>query len=229
MRKHFDFAEWVREQFPDAEFILDQDYFSKSKFDGGREPKINFLLHAAIDVYESYSKDIDITQMAHESMVCSSFSDHYDEDCHGSELGGYWTHDQFIIRSGIVASLGALEELERGVLRILYAAKDGVLYNYPTPRLQDFKYGSETWETVKRQANSVDRRRKLFKSFGVKSSVNEHWYSKLSEYRSLRHIFAHGVGAPEVRFQDFIYCQHYAYKNMRHIASEVNKAMGINL
>ncbi|MBT0119881.1 hypothetical protein [Vibrio alginolyticus] len=226
---HLDFSKWVHDQFPDAKFILEQDYFSKSKFNGRGDHQINFLLCAAMDVYESYSKDSDIVSMGRESMVSSSLSKHHEEDSHGSELAGYWEHDQFIIRAGIVASLGALEEFERGALRILYAEHTEETSMFPMPKLRDFKYECKGWKAVKNQANSVDRRRKLFKKFNVQASANELWYSKLAEYRKLRHVFAHGAGAPAVKFQDFMQCQHYVYKSMAHIASEINYAIGLRL
>jgi len=228
-RPKFYFKEWLMDQFPAAKEILKQEYFSSAYNEKDSIWEYRGILNTALMIYESNSKDEDILFRYREGFVSSSLSDHCDEDMHGSELAGFWDYEQFIIRSGIVASLGVLEEFERGVLRILFQHRENSEHFIDKPRLNDFLYECETWLKIKKNANAVDRRRKMFKEFNIKITAQEPWFTRLSEIRNKRHLYAHGMGAPHVIFQDFIECQQFVYKNILLICRNTHRATGIEI
>lgn len=166
----------------------------------------------------------------------SSGGDHRDEDYHGTHLGGDWDIPNFIIRSGIVLLLGALEEFERGTLRILtHFLPAPCLASQPTdmivPRLQDYQRECPGYLRLdrSRRLQSVKGRHEELGRYGVSFDQASEWTTVITRLRRSRNTIAHGVAASVHPFDDFLQLNYAVYRAVDDIARQIESAHRIAL
>jgi hypothetical protein len=158
----------------------------------------------------------------------SSGGEHHEEDYYGTDLGGDWDIPNFIVRSGIVLLLGALEEFERGTLRILTktvpnpcsqsASRDVVF-----PRLADYQHQSQAYAQLVRNRRliSVKGRHQELARYGIILDAQAEWNQTIQTMRKSRNTIAHGVAALAHPFQDYLRLHYAVYRSAAEIADQV--------
>ena len=235
--RYFDLEEWLLDSAPDLAPILKKLKTvppvppKHDESEGQRQQKYISLLSGCLTNYEIClaGKDIDMRRYFEHAMRNTSNSDHAKEDHYGTEIGGAWNVENFIIRSGIVLNLGALEEFERGVLRILCARvalpkkaarKQKLFY----PRLNDYLQTSPAWEKAEkaRTTQTVGGRRALFEKYDIDSNSNDEWNVRIKKMRQDRNTIAHGNQALRHPFKDFIQLHYDLFHFVRFISVQTH-------
>ncbi len=171
-----------------------------------------------------------------ESYKSTSVSGHPAEDYHGTDLGGEWDILGFIIRGGIVLSLGALEEFERGTLRILCSWEDEGKKRSTTtkliyPRLADYKKSSSSWEAAERgrTTQTVSGRHSMLRRFGIDADPKVDWNTRIRQMRTDRNTIAHGQQALSHPFQSFLQLHYDIFTAVCDISRQSKLTCGIAL
>ena len=171
-----------------------------------------------------------------DSIQSTSASDHADEDYYGSELGGHWDIPNFIIRGGIILLLGALEEFERGTLRILCKKlgdpdSPSVCDELSYPRLADYQGTSERYECLERSRAllSVSRRHQELRKYGIDADADREWNRLIRRLRESRNKIAHGTAALVHPFQDFLDLNYSIYHAARDISQQSRRRLNVVL
>lgn len=228
----FNMIEWANKSMPEIVPFLkkyESDellYLSHNSDDTIGVQNYAMLLNTCLEDYELSHEEDEINEYFWQSMKSTSLSDHSDEDYYGTELGGEWDIESFIIRSGIVLTIGVLEEFERGVIKILtiHGTKRGAK---PTnrsiikPRLHDFTSTSEKWKKVEKKTHTIRGRRTLLREYDINANPGTEWNIRLSEIRNERHKIVHGVKVPQVTFRQFLILHYDIYKAIKHLADEI--------
>jgi hypothetical protein len=195
---------------------------------------LNYCLmnHEAIVAAEEAAMQTFVT----ESYKSTSGSDHPAEDYHGTDLGGEWDIPGFIIRSGVVLSLGALEEFERGTLRILCSWKDSrrngvVAAKLIYPRLADYKRSSPGWEAAERarKTETVGGRHSMMRRFGIDADLRTEWNARIRQMRTDRNTIAHGKQAISHPLQSFLQLHYDIFAAVCDISRQSKLSCGIVL
>ena len=243
MRK-FNFQEWLHDSAPllvsafhHCDFTDDM-YTSHGDDSASLIQNYAMMLNICLDAHENNSADRDLVMKEYckDALRSTSASDHADEDYHGTELGGEWDPKAFVIRGAIILTLGALEEFERGVLRILFnhgeksRATDSPKRIF-TPRLSDYKQASLEWTRAEksRKTHSVAERHSLLKQFSIIADPPAEWCRRLRTMRTDRNTIAHGIASLSHPFQVFLQLHYDVYRAVRHISTEAMAAQRIDL
>jgi hypothetical protein len=238
--RRFDFRQWLEESAPRLLPAFDYAtfgglYVSHDHTDGPIEQNYAMIFNTCLLRFETLSADSDdeMKEWLRHSLKSSSASDHADEDYFGSELGGEWDPIGFIIRSGVILTLGVIEEFERGVLRIL-SSQVSQPSRLPTglnfmPRLADYRRRPPAWKKLAGKAQTVRGRRELFSQFGISIETNAPWSDRLRAIRSDRNSIVHGAQALSPTFDVFLQLHYDVFAAMRHISSEILRSQRIVL
>lgn len=237
-RLTFDLREWLAaqaptllEHLPSPSGDLYERHDERSK---NLTQNYSMLLNVCLLQYESSIKDDpDLCDYVIQSLRSSSASDHAAEDYYGSDLGGAWDIDGFVLRSSIVLTLSVLEEFERGVIRLLtrHGSTDlpVVRSRAFVPRLKDYNESSPKWKKLQRSTHTVRGRYKIFRQYAIDPSPDVPWMSRLIEIRKYRNKIAHGIGAPDVKLSTFFNVHYDVWRAVGHLSREVEMAQQIIL
>lgn len=154
--------------------------------------------------------------------------DHADEAEYGLERGGggWLGSSEFVIRAGVVLALGALEQFERDVLRILlYHRPAGLLGsradNATTKAsVQDLHKDCALWNWFDTSARERSPRREVFKRVFNIILLGGADEERLQQLYKVRHNFAHGRSSDKVTLSDFVDALHLTFRAMHHLAEE---------
>jgi len=167
------------------------------------------------------------------SQISSSTSPHAREDNAGTNLGGAWNTEQFVLRGAIILTLGGLEEYERGVLRILFANinKGWKARSEPfVPRLADFRFSSQQWQKLEKERKTYTyaQRSKLFEKFDVTRPDTE-WRARLDQTCRNRNRIAHGYEPVSVSLMTFLQLHYDVFAAMYDISKKVLDVYNIDI
>lgn len=243
MRK-FNFEEWLRDAAPLLVSAFHECNFPDDMYTSHEDNSVSLaqnyamMLSTCLEAHESISAERDrlMNEYCIDALRSTSASDHADEDDYGTELGGEWDPEAFVIRGAIILTLGVLEEFERGVLRILFnhgekpRATDSQKMIF-TPRLSDYSKGSSEWTRAEksRMIHSVAGRHSLLKQFSITADPPTEWYVRLRKMRTDRNTIAHGIASLIHSFQAFLHLHYDVYRAVRHISTEATVAQRIAL
>ncbi len=237
-KRIFDFRDWLNEQAPELVDTFDSiDGLDDipSHFEHARTWHYALLLNTVLTFYESRSADPAIQFRFAHSMVSTSCSDHADEDDAGADHGGSWDADPFPFRAGIIMTLGALEEYERGVLRILtglqHAGKSYMGESAPLrPRLAEFRASNPIWEDLERRRKTFTprSRMRIFESFGI-HKPNTKWRHRLDHSWRDRNEIAHGLSPVNVTLSMFLQTHYDSLTAMRWLSHACCTAQNVML
>ncbi|OGW28390.1 MAG: hypothetical protein A2X56_00060 [Nitrospirae bacterium GWC2_57_13] len=234
----FDIREWLAvqapillEHLPEKCDALYEHHDDKLK---NLTQNYSMLLNVSLLQYESSIKDdSDLRDYFLQSLRSSSASDHAAEDYFGSNLGGAWDIDGFVVRSSIILTLSVSEEFERGVIRILASHGSTTLplarSQAFVPRLKDYNEASPIWEKLRRSTQTVQGRHKILRQYGIDPSPDVSWMFRLIEIRKRRNEIAHGIGAPEVTLDTFLNVHYDVWRSVAHLSREVEAVQRIIL
>lgn len=240
----FDFKEWAATSAPSlAPFIADcsSEGTLYARHGDNSAPLVQnyaMLLNSCTMSLEASAAngDPEMKEYWIESIKSSSASDHSEEDYYGSAHGGEWDVTGFIIRSGIVLTLGALEEFERGLLRILvvHGTKPRAISGRTElfrPRLKNFVHISPEWEKIEKSKKTyaLPGRHSLLKEYSIDPTPSTEWNKRLSDIRKDRNQIAHGREALTFPLERFLLLHYDVYRAMRHLGNEAVKAQNIEL
>lgn len=237
-KRRFSFRSWLEDQAPELLPVLDNVSMpSDIPLTIHREETWHYaiLLNAVLMSYESASDDAAIKAHFWHSMKSTSLSDHPDEDYAGADLGGSWDSDPFPFRAGIVITLGALEEFERGTIRILTGIQHQGLDPRSSeeafkPRLKHFQASNPPWESLEAQRKTFTPRgrTKILKGFGIQRA-NTAWQQRLDAAWRDRNKIAHGLEPIKISLSRYLHVHYDAFTAMRHLSSESLKAQSVDL
>lgn len=228
-KRRFDFREWLAEQAPELidsyESVNGLDAFPSS-FEHDRSWHYAILLNTVLMAHESRSTDDGVRYQFAHSMVSTSQSDHAEEDHAGADRGGSWDADPFPFRAGIIMTLGALEDFERGAIRILtglqHAGSSYIDSLEPfTPRLSDFEATNPIYDELdrKRKTFTSGGRLRILKRFGIKESKDS-WRTRLDNSWRDRNQIAHGLYPVNVTLSMFLQTHYDVLSAMRWLSGE---------
>jgi hypothetical protein len=237
-KRVFDFRAWLREQAPQLVEILDvsaQDDDIPTKFTNDRFWHYSMLLNTLLRTYEERSRDPIINAVLRHSRVSTSMSDHSEEDYAGADQGGSWDAEPFAFRAGIIMTLGALEEFERGVLRILtnmtHENKSYIMQARPfRPRLADFRRTNPLWEKLDSEGKTHFRnaRIKLLRKYKIELP-QEAWRARLDKAWKARNEIAHGFGPVNATLGMYLHTYYDAFAAMIWLGEACLSAQNVSL
>lgn len=238
----YDFIEWLHNSAPKMVSFVHESWEDGSLYfrhDESRRTHVQnyaMLINLCLVAYEAEisARDASIAAYRANDMISTSQSDHADEDRYGTELGGSWDVEGFIIRSGIVLTFGAIEEFERGVIRVLLSlGKQGQRREGPsiTARLKDFNARTSEWVALEktRKTYSVKGRHEVLSSFGLNVDIDTEWNRRLKRMRDDRNQIAHGFKALSHPFETFVSLHYDCFAAVREIARQAKEIQNIVL
>lgn len=226
----FDIREWLAVQAPVLAQHLPESaehlYERHGNDRGSLVQNYAMLLNVALFSYEhSLCDDADLSDYLSHSIKSTSASDHSSEDHYGSDLGGSWDIDGFVLRSSVVLTLSVLEEFERGAIRLLGLRGSSPPAEIPmeefVPRLADYKCTSPTWEKVRHSVHSTRKRHDILRRYGIEPAPPQDWSGRLAHIRRHRNDIAHGAGAPKVTLTAFLDLHYDVWRAVCHISREM--------
>lgn len=237
-KRQFNLEDWLQEQAPELvphlPFLDGYEDIPKS-FSHERSWHYAIILNSLLMKYESDSDDEDVNHRFMQSLVSTSMSDHADEDYAGSRRGGNWNPDPFSFRAGTILTLGALEEFERGTIRVLtgieHSKHDYISETDPHfPRLQDFENTNPVFDALEKKQKTFTRggRMKILKKYGLSKPTDE-WAARLREAYNNRNQIAHGLAPVNVTLSMFPKTHYDAFTAMRWLAEEFRVHQNIQL
>jgi hypothetical protein len=237
-RNKFDFREWLTNQAPHLLGTLDRMQMPADiplAFDNERHWHYAILLNSLLHFYEADSPDSSIQARYKHSIVSTSLSDHRLEDYAGADKGGAWHPDPFAFRAGIILTLGALEEFERGTLRILTGLRHASMsYSGASeafrPRLADFEAPNPIWAEYesKKKTFTAAGRMKILGTFGI-DRPNTKWRRRLDRASRRRNQIAHGLVPVKATLAMFLRTHYDAFTAMRWLSRACRKAQNVLL
>lgn len=238
----YDFIEWLHDSAPKMVSFAHESsgngslYFRHDESKKTHVQNYAMLINLCLMAYEAQmsARDASIAAYRANDMISTSQSDHPNEDQYGTELGGSWDVEGFIIRSGIVLTFGAIEEFERGVIRVLLSlGNQGQCRQAPsiTARLKDFNAMTSEWAALEktRKTYSVKGRHELLSSFGLNADIDTEWNRRLKLMRDDRNQIAHGFKALSHPFQTFVSLHYDCFAAVREIARQAKEVQHIVL
>lgn len=237
-KRTFDFREWISDQAPELVSVLDDVDFGDDiplSFSRDRIWNYAILLNSLLVVYESQADDPRIKFRFAQSMVSTSSSDHAEEDYSGTDKGGAWNCDPFPFRAGIILTLGALEEFERGILRIVTGVKHAKFAcksakNPFRPGVSDFDATNPIWDDLdrKKETYSWPRRRKELVKLGLPKPVGQ-FFEDLRAMSEHRNKIAHGFKPINSTLSDFLATHYNALAAMNWYGKACRETLNIEL
>ena len=238
----FDLREWLNESAPKLVGFADQmqlgdDICLKhANTDGIMVQNYAMALNSAIMAFDASQNSDWGRAYFIDSIRSTSAGDHAGEDYYGTDLGGEWDIPNFIIRSGIILLLGALEEFERGTLRILCKKlgdpdSPNAFNELFIPRLADYQGTSERYENLERSRalQTVSRRHRELRQYGIDADADTEWNRLIGRLRRSRNTIAHGEAALVHPFQDFLDLNYSIYRATSDIAEQAKQKLNIAL
>jgi hypothetical protein len=236
-RLHFTLKEWVRGQAQMLVPYLPLLDEVKTSHDERTSIGYGSSLHSLFTTYAQEDRsNTALGAYWREEAKRTSESEHLDEDLFGSEIGGGWDIEAFITRAGIVLTLGAREEFERGVLRMLFASKEPlkpeaiVRVGTIRPGWEDFILATKEWKEKEGQARTCSARRKLFHKFEIESLPDgSEWVDRLESAWSDRNLIVHGSKPVQFSFSRFLDVHLDVFTAMNHLADECLQKANIEI
>jgi len=147
-----------------------------------------------------------------------------------------WDVEDFMLSGAIIHVLCTLEELERGLIRILclYGTQPGKydpLRKHIHPTLKDLINNSPDWEAAENTKSlfSISGRHALLESYSINAEPDKDWNDRLWSMRTDRNTLARAVSTMKYPFQTFLQLHYDTYRAVRHLAGEAMTAQGIVL
>jgi hypothetical protein len=176
-KRRFSLRDWLQDQAPELIPYVDRAHVGDDlphEFSHDRVCHYAIILNSILVFFEGESEDPWIRHRFRHSLVSSSQSEHSEEDYAGSAKGGWWSAESFAFQAGIIFTLGAVEEFERSVLRVLTGVQSaGRTYVGETkpyrPRLADFEAVNPIWieHEQRRRTHTYRERSRLLQDFGI--------------------------------------------------------------
>jgi len=152
------------------------------------------------------------------------------------ELQIEWDAEDFILSGAIMHILCSLEELERGLLRILFlygteGKVNGSYQRHIHPTLKDLSRSSPEWEEAENSKSlySVSGRHAMLESYSINAEPDTDWNVRLWGMRTDRNTLARAVSTLRYPFQSFLQMHYDAYRAVRHLSREALSAQRIVL
>lgn len=230
------FKSWLRESAPELlpvyEDELDSNFYP-TQHENQDVKNYARTLFWIVKRFEEEHPDKLMKTYASHSQISSSASPHAREDYAGTNLGGAWNAEQFVLRGAIILTLGGLEEYERGVLRILFANRNKewkAQSEIFAPRLADFRFSSQQWQKLEKQRKTYTyaQRSKLFEKFDIKRPDTE-WRARLDQTCRNRNRIAHGYEPVSVSLMTFLQLHYDAFAAMYDISKKVLDVHNIDI
>lgn len=240
----FDFKTWLEDSAPSlltslTSGNLNSGYdLSHEGLDDTRLENYTMVLHGCIGGNERISAGSDEEIGVYgDLMQQSSYA-------HGNTTGApqsyelqiEWDAEDFILSGAIMHILCSLEELERGLLRILflYGTEGGVngsSEKHIHPSLKDLSRSSPEWEEAENSKSlySISGRHALLASYAINAEPDTDWNARLWGMRTDRNTLARAVSTLRYPFQSFLQVHYDAYRTVRHLAKEALSAQRIVL
>jgi hypothetical protein len=228
-KRQFDFRDWLSEQAPELVPVFDSSESwgdIPTSFKNDRIWHFAIILNTLLMKYESDSRDSSIVKRFDHSLVSSSASDHADEDYAGSDQGGSWSFDPFAFRAGVILTIGALEEFERGTIRILTGLENRGATNGGSappfkPRLSDYQATNPIWNALelKKKTFTPWGRAKVLKKYSIEYPKVD-WRSRLDDAWQNRNLVAHGIQPVDVTLSMFLQTHYDVFEAMNWLSAE---------
>lgn len=237
-KRQFDLREWLSEQAPELVATLDSGKMwddIPTTFKHDRSWHFAIVLNTLLFQHEAESSDLAVAKRFTHSMVSTSRSCHAEEDHAGADQGGSWDADPFAFRAGVIFTLGALEEFERGTIRILTGLESRGLSFIGAdrpfmPRLADYQATNSVWENLesKRKTFTPWGRAKILEGFGIEAP-NEPWKGRLELAWRDRNQVAHGIAPVNVTLSMFLQTHYDVFEAMNWLSSACLTARNVLL
>lgn len=242
--KTFDLAEWLRKSAPSLLPSAASGNL-KSEYDLGHDgtydelsENYTMVLNRCVRDHEKACAESDEEMRAYSDLMQQGIPTHGHtaEAIKSYELLIKWNVEDFILSGAIMHILGSLEELERGLLGILflYGTEGGTedpSRRHIRPTLKDLSKSSPDWEGAENSKSlySVSGRHALLASYAINAEPDSDWNSRLWSMRTDRNTLARSVSTLRHPFQTFLQVHYDAYRAVRHLAKEAMSAQGIVL
>ena len=242
--RSFDFKKWLEDSAPSLLSLvtagnLHSDYdLSHEALDDALSEDYTMALHGSMGGNEKASARIDeeIGVYGHLMRQSSYARGNGADETHTYEMQIEWDVEDFILSGAIMHILCSLEELERGLLRILflYGTERGVdssSQKHIHPTLKDLSRSSPEWEEAENSKSlySVSRRHAMLEAYSINAEPDTDWNARLWSMRTDRNTLARAVATLRYPFQSFLQVHYDAYRTVRHLAQEALLAQRIVL
>jgi len=242
--RSFDIKTWLQNSAPPllpslTRVNLNSDYdLSHEGLDDALSENYTMVLNTCMAHHEKAFAGSDEEMGAYADLmgrgISSSGRSHNETQTY--ELHIEWDVEDFILSGAIMHILCSLEELERGLLRILflYGTEGGVDKSFEKhihPTLKDLSKSSPDWEGAENSKSlfSISGRHALLKSYSIDAEPDTDWNDRLWSMRTDRNTLARAVSTLRYPFQSFLQVHYDAYRSVRHLASEAISAQSIAL
>jgi len=228
----FSLKDWIQEYEPDlcSHYPKDGDFGSCSTSHKGSTlnyvPALDILIS---DFEESGRKDPCMERYVAESGKRTSGSAHFDADILGSQRGGGWSVENFILRSGLMLALGVQEAFERDVIRILDSYVDPSIATgsnrdtiRPTTDDVQTETSSKSKSEDQRRMGKCSDRRRILSEYKVDSRLPEKQAELLLDAWYDRNHLAHGyrIVDVEISLTTFLKVHHHVFFAINHLSDQ---------
>ena len=239
----FDLKTWIENSAPFLSSSFTQlecgnDYkLGHEDLDDSLSKNYKMLLNVCISAHEQSCAQSDEEMGGYSALMGSiPAQDYISDDTHTHELHIEWDVEDFVLSGAIMHILCTLEELERGLLRILclYGTqqKSGQAPRTQIhPTLRDLSKSPPEWEDAANSKSiySVSGRHAILKSYFINAEPDSDWNDRLWSIRTDRNTLARAVSTLRYPFQSFLQVHYDAYRAVRHLAEEAMTFQGIVL
>ena len=242
--RSFDFKTWLENSAPSllaplTSGNLNSDYdLSHEGLDDALSENYTMVLHGCMGGNEKASagSDEEIGGYGDLMQQGSYTRGNIADENQTYELQIEWDVEDFILSGAIMHILCSLEELERGLLRVLFLygterEVDAPSQKHIHPTLKDLSRSSPEWEEAENSKSlySVSGRHAMLESYSINAEPDTDWNARLWSMRTDRNTLARAVSTLRHPFQSFLQVHYDAYRTVRHLAQEALSAQRIVL
>jgi len=242
--RSFNFKTWLENSAPSllislAPDSLSSDYeMSHEGLDDALSENYTMLLNRCLGYHDKIHAGSDEDMGSYNDLMQQGTLTHGEtpDKPQTYELSIVWDVEDFILSGAIMHILCSLEELERGLLRILflYGTEGGVATSFEKhihPTLKDLSKSSSEWEGEENSKSlfSVSGRHALLESYAINADPDTDWNERLWSMRTDRNTLARSVSTLRYPFQSFLQVHYAAYRAVRYLAGEAMSAQRIVL
>ncbi len=242
--RSFDLKTWLENSAPALLPSLtvgnvSSDYeLSHEGLDDALSANYTMVLERCIGDHEKACAGSDVDMGPYSDLMQQSILAHDDtaDKPQTSELRIEWDVEDFVLSGAIMHMLCSLEELERGLLRILFLyGTEGVVNTssdkHIHPTLKDLSKSSPEWEGAENVKSlfSVSGRHALLESYAINAEPDSDWNDRLWSMRSDRNTLARAVSTLRHPFQSFLQIHYDVYRAVRYLADQAMSAQRIVL
>jgi len=240
-------SEWIYKEEPAlAPYLGDHDTAPAMGGAGGASPmtlRINTLI---LTLELEKERDPNFRAYLRNAFIATSQSDHQAEDDFGSERASFWDAKRsdhqaeddsdserfrfwepkrFVLRSGMVFTLGAQDDFEVSIVRVLLNNKDSIRSQEQRvfrPTLEDFRKETSEWKKRERDTHTCKDRRNILEEYGLKKPDERKydWAKRLNSAWKDRNAIVHGKRAVNVSLTRFLEIHYDVFSAMNYWARE---------